>query len=159
MKKWNNTIIWIISLCCIGNLLFSSYYFFINVEWFKSSAFSPDIEYVNTGEYRTYIFHMQMRLLIRSVGLLSGSSIMMLGMASIFYLWTRETQVAAEHDSFKFSIVSASPGLLAILIGGILLIATIKSKDTIQGYESPYESGETDSTENNSAIIDSTSTK
>lgn len=154
MTKWNNAIIWIISLSCIINLLFSSYYFFTNVEWFKASAFDPRIDVVNTGEYRTYIFHLQLRLMIRSVGLLTGSSIMMLGMASIFYLWTKDTKVDAEHENLKLSLVSASPGLLAILIGGIVLIATINSKDTFPAFPTQvYEEAESDSTETSTETL------
>lgn len=125
---WFNTIASIIVLAIIGLFLVN------NIEWFKNSVFEQSVEERNNPEYRFYAYQMHLSMIKRSVGLFSGFAIMFLGMSVVFF--TIKEKIAAEikNSSVAGSLATNSPGIIAILLGGYLIIATIESKDIFPGY-------------------------
>lgn len=70
----------------------------------------------------------------RSVGLFSGFAIMFIGMSVVFFTLSEKINGEFKTMSFSASIATASPGILAILVGGFLTIASINSKDEFPKY-------------------------
>jgi hypothetical protein len=150
VSNWQKIIIWIVTVGCLLTLIFLSFYLYTNIEWFKKDSINSSIIEVNQGGYRTYIYHLQISLITRSIGLFSGCAIAFLGLASIFYTWSKSDNINIEASNVKAIITSASPGLLSLMIGGAILIFTISSKDDFPIYIPSYEMGYSDSSDTNS---------
>jgi hypothetical protein len=72
----------------------------------------------------------------RSVGLFSGFALMFIGMGVSFFTMRKNTEMQVRSTNLTASLVTASPGIIAVLVGGYLIISTIRSKDSFGSYDS-----------------------
>lgn len=134
--KWTLFAPWFLTISCVIVLIVIGYFLTSNIDWFKEGVFNEKILDVNKPEYRFEAYHLHMSIIKRSVGLFSGFAIMLLGLAVAFFTLKDTTDINAEGAMFKAKIVTASPGLIALLIGAYLIVSVIKSKDTFLPYQS-----------------------
>lgn len=140
--KWEIQIPWFITIASTLTLIVVGFFLINNIEWFKQSVFNEKILERNNPEYRFYTYQMHLSMIKRSVGLFSGFAIMFLGMGVAFY--SMKEKIAGEFKtvSLSGSIATTSPGIIAILVGGYLIISTIKSKDEFPAYNSTNQHAE-----------------
>lgn len=115
-----------LSLVAIGWFLID------NFQWFKAHVL--DVKDPRDPKYLTYAMHMQNSLLKRCVGLFSGFALLFVGSSVALYVAKRMTKLDGELKDFKLSVTTASPGIIAMLIGGFILVYTIQSKDDFPPY-------------------------
>lgn len=132
---WYKFAPWFLTFSCSITLIIIGLFLIYNIEWFKESVFSNDIIEIRNPEYRFYAYHMHLSMIKRSVGLFSGFAIMFLGLGVALFSLNNDTTLEAEGLGVKANIVTASPGIIALLIGAYLVISTIQSKDEFKLYE------------------------
>ncbi|MDW7694447.1 hypothetical protein R9C00_06830 [Flammeovirgaceae bacterium SG7u.111] len=70
----------------------------------------------------------------RSIGLFSGFAIMFLGLGVAFFTLKENTTLSSDGFGFTTKVATASPGIIALLVGTYLIISTINSKDHFPVY-------------------------
>lgn len=136
MKK-NQWIIfapWFLTIACTVMLGIIGYFLVINIEWYKAGVFSEEIKEANQPEYRFYAYHLHLSMIKRSIGLFSGFAIMFLGLGVVFFTLRNVSNVDVEQAGFKAKIATASPGIIALLVGAYLIVSSIASKDNFPVY-------------------------
>ncbi|NBC05751.1 MAG: hypothetical protein GVY26_00985 [Bacteroidetes bacterium] len=136
-STWSKTIPWFLTIASVLALLSIGYFLIQNVEWYKDTVFEPGINDVECGAYRMRAYDLHLSMVKRSVGLFSGFAVMFLGLGVAFYTLRSNTELSADTQGFKLSLLTASPGIVAILVGGAMIILTIQSKDSFGRYKAP----------------------
>jgi hypothetical protein len=126
--KWDNFIPWFLTSACTLTLIAIGLYLVLHVEWFKHDAF----EGVGKSDksYNIYIYQMYLAILKGSVGLFTGFALVFLGTGVAFYTLKDITKLNLEGKSIKLSLITASPGIIAMVLGTLLILFTIGSKNT-----------------------------
>jgi hypothetical protein len=70
----------------------------------------------------------------RSVGLFSGFALLFLGTGVVFYTLKTDSNIEIHSGGLSGTIATASPGLIAMALGVLLLLGTIASKDDFPPY-------------------------
>lgn len=111
-------------------------FLYSNIEWYKAGVLDESLPEFYTAKYRFYAYHLHLSMVKRSVGLFSGFATMFLGLGVAFFTLKSETNLELNGPSvFTARIATASPGLVAVLVGAYLVVATINSKDSFPPYE------------------------
>ena len=127
--NWNRFAPWFLTIACTIALIIIGYFLVNNINWYKESVFEQGLEAAEDPEYRVYAYHVHLSMIMRSIGLFSGFAIMFLGLGVAFFTLKDSTNIDASGGGFSAKIVTASPGIIALLVGAYLIIATIKSKN------------------------------
>jgi hypothetical protein len=138
--KWELSIPWFTTTVSFIMLIVLGIFLVRNIEWFKTSVFASEIIERNDPEYRFYAYHMHLSMIKRSVGLFTGFAIMFIGMGVIFFTIKEKIEGQLTAPSFSANLVTASPGLIALIMGGYLIIASIQSKDDFPAFERLHKS-------------------
>lgn len=126
--NWNKLIPWFLTIACTLAIIVLAVFLISNINWFKNQAFAnTDFD---SASYRIQIYHLHISMIKRSVGLFAGFILMLLGLGVAFFSVKEKSNIKIEGMGIGASLVTASPGLIAMLVGGFLIIATIQSKDT-----------------------------
>lgn len=144
MKRtnWNHFAPWFLTIACTVVLLIIGVFLVDNIQWYKKSVFDPAIHDVNEPSYRFYAYHMHLSMIKRSIGLFSGFTILFLGLGVAFFTLKNPTNIDAQSGGFTAKIATASPGIIALLVGAYLISSTISSKDQFPEYRSAAPSGQ-----------------
>jgi magnesium-transporting ATPase (P-type) len=126
--NWNKLIPWFLTIACTLAIVVLAVFLISNINWFKNQAFANSN--FDSANYRIQIYHLHISMIKRSVGLFAGFILMLLGLGVAFYSVKEKSNIKIEGMGICASLVTASPGLIAMLVGGFLIIATIQSKDT-----------------------------
>lgn len=130
---WREFALWfttIVSTVVLGTI---ACFLYENVYWSREAALSGSLG--ANPVFRLHILHLHAAMVKWSVGLFSGFSLVFLGLAVAFYHVRSRTQVGVKTPTFGVEAVSASPGVLAIVLGVALLMTTIASKNDFPLYE------------------------
>jgi len=124
-----------------------------NIEWFKEQAITS--KGWESDLFQIHIHHLHLSMVKRSVGLFAGFSSLFIGMAVCFYSLKKQTQLDIQSINISIALATASPGIIAMIIGGFLIVTTVESKDHFANYnptisqgtkvvkpKSPFEKGE-----------------
>ena len=125
---------WFITTASVLTLALIAYFLLHNIEWYKSTVFDMSVTERNTAQYRIYAYQMHLSMIKRSIGLFSGMALMFLGMSVVFYSVKDKFSGEFKGPVISAQIATASPGIIALIIGAYLIIATIQSKDEFPGY-------------------------
>ncbi len=134
-SKWQQYIPWFLTIACTAVLIIIGKFLVGNIEWYKESVFNSEVEQVTDPEYRFYAYHLHLSMIKRSVGLFSGFAVMFLGLGVAFFTLKNNANFEAEGAGFTAKLVTASPGLVALVVGAYLIITTINSKDEFPMYK------------------------
>ena len=135
-NKWISIIPWFITIASTCALVAIGFFLIKNVEWYKESVFNNCIKDVNEGAYRMRAYDLHLSMIKRSMGLFSGFAIMFIGLGVSFFTIKKNTEIEVKSQVWSANLITASPGILAVLVGGFLIISTIRSKDSFGSYES-----------------------
>lgn len=124
---WEQFIPWFLTLACTVSLICIAWFLISNVTWFKEGAFNTN---EMSNDYRLYIYHLHLSMIKRSVGLFSGFAMMFVGAAVCFYVVKNKTNLGVTSQSISLNLVTASPGIIAMVLGCSLIMFSIWSKDT-----------------------------
>ncbi len=133
---WSAFAPWFLTSACTVMLGVIGWFLVDNINWFKQCALDPAIDDIDSGEYRTYAFHMHLSMIKRSVGLFSGFAVMFLGFGVAFFTLKDSTSLETQGGGLTAKIVTASPGLVALIVGATIIISVINSKDSFDLYSS-----------------------
>jgi hypothetical protein len=116
---------WFLTIGSTIVLIAIAWFLVDNLYWFRNAVFRG----ASSEEYRMEMFHLHLAMVKRSVGLFSGFALLFLGTGVVFYTMREQTHIESEAHDWKVKIATASPGLIAMLLGVVLLLGTIMSKD------------------------------
>lgn len=133
--SWQSKVPWILTISSFIVLLIIGYFLIQNVNWFKDNVFANLTKDATNLDYQIYAYHMHLSMIKRSVGLFSGFAVMFLGIGVAFYTIKELTTMNVNSTNISGSLVTASPGIIAMVIGAILIILTISSKDDFPPFE------------------------
>ena len=136
---WNKFVPWFLTISCTITLIVIGIFLILNLEWFKDAVFSQDVQEINKPEYRFYAYHLHLSMIKRAIGLFSGFAIMFLGLGVAFYTLKNSTSLDASAGGFTAKIITASPGIIATIVGAYLISSTISSKDTFPPYKTEHK--------------------
>ena len=131
-NKWENIIPWYMTVISTFVLIAVASFLILNIEWFKEQALTS--KSWDSDLFQIHIHHLHLSMIKRSVGLFAGFSALFIGMAVCFYSLKKQTQIDLKSSSISFAIATASPGIIAMIIGGYLVISTVQSKDKFSNY-------------------------
>ncbi|MCE7993331.1 MAG: hypothetical protein HEP71_15195 [Roseivirga sp.] len=131
--KWQRYIPWFLTIASSMVLLAIGLFLITNVNWFKDGVFEH--EAAKNLEYRVYAYQMHLSMIKRSVGLFSGFAIMFLGTGVAFYTLKKQSSVSLGGAGVTASVISASPGIIAMVLGAFLIAHTISSKDDFPNFQ------------------------
>jgi len=131
---WERSIPWFLTLSSTLVLITIAYYLLDNVWWFREIAIE-NIPKEHQDKYLIHIFHIHISMIKRSIGLFSGFAIMFLGIAVAFYSVKRQTKIDIQSQNITLGLVTASPGIISVIVGALLIAHSISSKDHFESYE------------------------
>lgn len=137
MTNWEYIIPWFLTatstlvLCAIGWFLSE------NLIWLREEALN--LYDNNNLSYRSYTYFMYVSSIRRSVGLFSGIALMFLGIGVSFYTIKSQTNLKVGAQKLTFSLLTASPGIIAMVLGVFLIAHNTSSKDEIPIYSTQLE--------------------
>lgn len=140
-SSWGRFIPWFLSITCIGVLAVIGNFLIENVEWFKQTAY--EIQLINAQEpvYRIHTYHMHMSMIKNSVGIFSGFAIMFLGLGVAFYSLKKQTNLDVQSKVWSASVATASPGIIALLVGGTIIMYCVGNKSDFPPFPIIFEQG------------------
>ena len=136
--NWEKRVPWYLTIASSAVLIAIGYFLISNINWFKAEVFLHDAD-LNL-EYKVYAYQMHLSMIKRSVGLFSGFAVMFLGIGVAFYSIKKQTTLNLEGAGITASLVTASPGIVAMVLGAFLIISTIKSKDDFPNFQDSNKS-------------------
>src|SRR5262249_19476919 len=80
--------------------------------------------------YKIYVFQLHLSMIKRSVGLFAGFALIFIGTSVAFYTLKNETTLEGEAAGTSAKLNTASPGIIAMVLGVVLITFTVQSKDT-----------------------------
>lgn len=135
---WERHVPWFLTIASSIVLIAIGYFLINNINWFKEGAFANKAD-LNL-EYKVYAYQMHLSMIKRSVGLFSGFAVLFLGTGVVFYSLKQETTVDLSGGGITAKIISASPGIVAMILGAFLIMNTINSKDDFPVFEDVQQS-------------------
>ena len=128
---WTTTAVSLLILAGLATFLAENLY------WFRSMAVSQQ----QGPEYAVHAFHIYLSMVKRSVGLFAGFALIFLGSSVTFYTLKRRSEVAAGGAGISGGLKTASPGEFAMVLGTLLIMWTIYSKDAFPAPPSGARAG------------------
>lgn len=144
--RWETTAPWILSITTVGSLVAIGLFLTLNVQWFKTEAFKP-VTFAHSDStlaaspttdhsasttdlrYRIYVFHLHTSMIKRSVALFTGFAVTLIGLGVSFYTLRSTSNLGFDTPTLRTRLVTASPGLIAVVVGAIMVLYTVSSKD------------------------------
>ena len=127
MSRWEKTAPWYMTIASTVVLMLLASYLVENIEWFKTSAEkAPDWA---DSEYRIYIHHLHLSMIKRSVAMFSGVAALLIGSAVALYSVQTNTNLEGSGSGWSVKLATASPGIVSMIIGAVLIGVSVTSKD------------------------------
>jgi hypothetical protein len=131
-KKLKYVLIFALPILCAAAFIYEGIFLYQSMNWYET-------KYGNVGEnpdlaYRIYVLLIHTSMVRRSLGIFSGSAILTIGMSIALYTVRQMNRLNLGSRSVTVSIVTASPGLVAMVIGALLIAFSIASKDQFPAY-------------------------
>jgi hypothetical protein len=130
---WFMTIASAVVICAIGFFLID------NMNWFKTNAIVTGQTY--TEIYKIHTFHLFISTLKRLIGFFAAFCLIFIGTGVAIYAMKGKTVIAGENKDYKITLATASPGIIAMVLGVILMCITITSKDSFPDFPSTSSTG------------------
>jgi hypothetical protein len=128
LSEWAEFVPWFMTAVSLSVLLCLAWFLFENISWFKNSALSSNL--ASHEAYRIYVYQLHLSMIKRSVGLFAGFALIFVGTSVAFYTLKETIALSGTAVIGKANITTASPGIIAMLLGVVLIMFTIQSKDT-----------------------------
>ncbi|MFL5381750.1 MAG: hypothetical protein ACJ8GN_04475 [Longimicrobiaceae bacterium] len=132
MRRWEDSIPWFLTIASTVTLICIASFLVENILWFRAHALDGVPATATT--YHLHIYHLHLAMIKRSVGLFSGFALLFLGTGVVFYTLKTQSHVNLGNEKLSAGIVTASPGIIAMTLGVLLILGTIASKDEFPGY-------------------------
>ncbi len=131
-SPWETAIPWFLTVASTLTLIALGWFLTSNIFWFKDQAVLHGAK--ADLEYQIYIYHMHSSMIKRSVGLFTGFALIFLGTGVAFYSVKNLTKLNATGSGISIGLATASPGIIAMITGSVLIMFSIASKDEFPPY-------------------------
>lgn len=131
-SRWEDAAPWFLTIASTITMTAIAWFLVENILWFRQDAMRG--AGVAHTTYGLHVYHLHLAMIKRSVGLFSGFALLFLGTAVVFYSMRSRSVVKLGVPNFSADANSASPGIIAMALGVLLLLGTIASKDEFPPY-------------------------
>lgn len=131
-EQWLRLAPWLLLLGSFTLLGLVTYFLWSNISWMKEFALSTALPESVAPEYRLKFLHLHAATVKRGVCLLSGLSALLLGVGVMFYTIKPVQRLSGEGAGLKFSLATVSPGIVAVVVGALLIALATVSKDSFE---------------------------
>jgi hypothetical protein len=122
---WKKTAPWLLSILSIGSIVLLAIFLMSNFDWLKTNYRINDLSSIDSRN----IFLIHTALLKRVLGFFTSLLLIFVGMSISAFVMSKQTEMNFNIDKVGISIVSVSPGIIAMVLGVLLMIVSITSKD------------------------------
>lgn len=126
-STWNRVIPWFMTALSLTVLFTLAWFLIENIYWFRKVSIVANMPL--DPSYRIYVYQLQLAMIKRSVGLFAGFALIFIGTSVAFYTLEREIKIGGKAGAGSAKLSTASPGIVAMLLGVALIMYTIHSKD------------------------------
>lgn len=126
-STWNRVIPWFMTALSLAVMFTLAWFLIENIYWFRRISISPNMPL--DPSYRIYVYQLHLAMIKRSVGLFAGFALIFIGTSVAFYTLEREIKIGGMAGGGSAKMSTASPGIVAMLLGVALIMYTIQSKD------------------------------
>ena len=138
-SRWGRMIPWALSISCVMVLLVIGHFLISNIGWYHDSVFELELDRAQAPIYHMHVYHLHMDMIKRSVGLFSGFTMMFLGLGVAFFSLRQSSTVGMQSSVWSANVATASPGIIALLVGGLLVAYSVGSKSKFAPFPVVYE--------------------
>ena len=140
-RHWEFVIPWFLTTISTVVLFGVAWFLLENLLWLREEALT---NYDNSNlSYRSHTYFLYVSSIRRSAGLFSGIALMFLGIGVSFYTLKSQTNLKmGSGENLTFGIVTASPGIIAMVLGVFLIVHNTSSKDKIPIFEEQQQKTE-----------------
>lgn len=124
---WEEMIPWFMTATSVLVLICLAWFLLDNIYWFRNIATSPSAS--KSIDYRIYVYQMHLAMIKRSVGLFAGFALIFIGTSVAFFTLKKYTRLEGSAAGAAAKLSSASPGIIAMFLGVVLIMFSIGSKD------------------------------
>jgi len=126
--QWHRAAPWILTASALFCLISIGIFLIVNINWFKTEAiFTRDS---TSAIYHLQLYQIHLSFLKRSIGLFSGFSLLFIGLGVSFYTLNSTNTLKLESINYKSQLATASPGLVCVIVGAVVLTSAVSSQDT-----------------------------
>src|SRR5262245_11271468 len=133
-RRWRMMAPWLMTAVSFVVLLSLAWFLIDNLGWFRRLAFPPSVE--RDSSFTLYAFHLHLAMVNRSVGLFAGFALIFIGTAVAFYTLGTSTTLEGGSSNWKGRLDTTSPGIIAMVLGTVLIMFTIYSKNSFDALPS-----------------------
>jgi hypothetical protein len=126
-SRWEEMIPWFMTAISVLVLVCLAWFLLDNIYWYREIATASSAP--NSSEYRIYVYQMLLATINRSVGLFAGFALIFIGTSVAFFALKDYTHFEGGAAGATAKLSSASPGIIAMFLGAVLIMFTISSKD------------------------------
>lgn len=124
---WEEMIPWFMTIISVVVLVSLAWFLLDNIYWFRKISTLPPAP--TASSYRIYVYQMHLASINRSVGLFAGFALIFIGTSVSFFTLKKYTHIQGSAGSATAKLSTASPGIVAIVLGTALIMFTIGSKN------------------------------
>lgn len=132
-NSWEDFTPWFLIVTSSIVLCLIAWFLAENLLWLRQHSVA---EYDTKNlSYRSHTYFLYISSIRRSAGLFSGIALMFLGVGVSFYTIKSQTDINFSSPTLSVGIVTASPGIIAMVLGVFLVAHNTSSKDIVPIYD------------------------
>lgn len=128
MSRWEKIAPWFLTLFSILSIIMLSYFVFTNTNWLSTSMKSD--QSLANQDYFLSCYLIYTSMIKRTIGLFSALCLIFIGLGLSAYVTAKQSKIEIKDAKWSVSLATASPGIIALVLGVVLMISDINSKDT-----------------------------
>ena len=134
--QWKKHAPWFMTISSSAVLVGLAFFLVLNIGWFKLHAVDSTF-WCTDPEFRLHIHHIHLSMIKRSAAMFSGFAALLIGSGVSLYSLESRTKVEGQGIGWSVKLATASPGIVAMLIGATLIGIGVYSKDSFPQYSRP----------------------
>ncbi|MFC0350405.1 hypothetical protein [Undibacterium danionis] len=131
--SWQRITPWFLMIASSIVIYTIGHFLIQNMEWFRANA--TLVISGHSENYQIHILHIHAATLKRLIGFFASFCLIFLGTGVSIYAVQNATKFSGEANSAKLSLVTTSPGIVAMLLGTVLMIYAVTSKDEFPAFD------------------------
>lgn len=139
-NSWERFVPWYLTLISATVLIGIGWFLVDQIIWLRGQMF--DAQTATNLSYRSHQYFLLVSTMRRSAGLFAGISIVLLGIGVVFHVARDRSKLDVSWGGVTLGIVTASPGIIAMVLGTFLVAHNTASKDVVPIYGGSITGGQ-----------------
>lgn len=136
-STWEKSAPWFLTILSVVSIGLLSYFVIDNINWLKEYVNKHNA--INDSRFFIDVLDRFTSMIKRTIGMFTALCLIFSGMGISAYVMSRQAKVEIKDSNWSFSLITASPGIVAMILGVVLMIVDIQSKDTFSSNDVIYQ--------------------